>query len=221
MRLTKHTTTSITAASPSMYTPMGNEPPWPRSIQFTENSMGSPPPGTTPATKSRAKTEKTSEMVTPSMATYWAFSPMRRPWRTSTRKTSAGNVGMAAMINCWPTVCTGSLLAPHGGYFVDVHGPPRAEYGEHDREPDRDLGRGYGDHEHGVADAESSSVREVVGEGDEGEIDAVYHELDAHEDNDGVAADEGSPRPYGEEDGTHYEISLEWRGRDQRVEELL
>src|ERR671921_1929102 len=173
---------------------MGNEPPWFRLIQLTENSMGAPPPGTMPATKRRAKTEKTSEMVTPSMATYWAFSLRSRPARTSTRKTSAGSVGMAVMINCWPTVCTGSLLAPHGGYLVDVHGPPGAEHGEHDSEPHGDLGRGYGDHEHGVADAESSSVREVVGEGDEGEIDAVYHELDAHEDDDGVAADKGPPR---------------------------
>src|SRR5918993_194692 len=221
MRLTKLTTTSITAASPSIYTPIGNEPPWPRSIQFTENSMGAPPPGTIPATNNRAKTEKTSEMVTPSMATYWAFSLRRRPVRTSTRKTSAGSVGIAVMINCWPTVCTGSLLAPHGGYFVDVHCPPRAEHGEHYREANSNLGRGYGDHEHGVADAETSGVREEVGKGDKREIDAVYHELDAHEDDYGVAADESPPRPYGKKDGADHEISFERRGRDQRVEKLL
>src|ERR687890_2321148 len=221
MRLTKLTTTSITAARPSIYTPIGNEPPWPRSIQFTENSMGAPPPGTMPATNNRAKTEKTSEMVTPSMATYCAFSLRRRPVRTSTRQTSAGSVGMAVMINCWPRVCTGSLLAPHGGNFVHVDGPPRAEHGEHDSEPHGDLRRGYGDHEHGVADAESSCVREVVSEGDEREIDAVYHELDAHEDDDGVAADEGPPRPYCEKDRTHYQISLEWRAPPQRAQEHL
>src|SRR5215213_1606528 len=175
MRLTELTTTSITAASPSIYTPIGNEPPCPRSIQFTENSMGTPPPGTIPATNKRAKTEKTSEMVTPSMATYWAFSLRRRPVRTSTRKTSAGSVGMAVMINCWPTVCTGSLLAPHRGYFVDVYDPPGAEHGENYREANRDLPRGNGDHEHGVADAQTPRVRQVVGEGYEGEIDSVDH----------------------------------------------
>src|SRR5918994_7192980 len=169
MRLTKLTTTSITAASPSMYTPIGNEPPWFRSIQLTENSMGAPPPGTMPATNNRAKTEKTSEMVTPSMATYWAFSLRRRPVRTSTRKTRAGSVGIAVMINCWPTVCTGSLLAPHGGYFVDVHGPPGAEHGENDSETYRDLPRGYGDHEHGVTVAETPRVAQVVGAGYAGE----------------------------------------------------
>src|SRR5215213_676051 len=185
MRLTKLTTTSITAARPSIYTPIGNEPPWPRSIQFTENSMALPPAGTMPATNNRAKTEKTSEMVTPSMATYCAFSLRGRPVRTSTRKTSAGSVGMAVMINCWPKVCTSSLLAPHGGNFVHVDGPPRAEHGEHDSETYRDLPCGYGDHEHGVADAQTPRVREVVGEGYEGEIDGVDHELHAHEDDDG------------------------------------
>src|SRR5215212_901759 len=170
---------------------MGNEPPWLRSIQLTENSMGSPPPGTMPATNRRAKTENTSEMVTPRMATYWAFSLRRRPARARTRKTSAGSVGMAAMISCWPTVCTGSSLALHGGYFVDVYGPPRAEHGEHDGEPHRDLRRRNSDNEHGVADAESPGVREIVREGDEREVDAVYHEFDAHKDDDGVAADQG------------------------------
>src|SRR5919107_2244337 len=212
MRLTKHTTTSITAARPSIYTPIGNEPPWPRSIQFTENSMGAPPPGTMPATNNRAKTEKTSEMVTPRMATYWAFSLRSRPAKASTRKTSAGSAGMAVMINCWPTVCTGSPLAPHGGYFVHVHGPPQAKHGEYYSEPHGDLRRGYGDHEHGVADAESSRVREVVGEGDEREVDAVYHELDAHENDDGVAADQGPPRPYGEKQRANHEISFQRRG---------
>src|SRR5215217_5894426 len=169
MRLTKHTTTSMTAASPSIYTPMGNEPPWPRSIQFTENSMGTSPPGTMPATNNRAKTEKTSDMVTPSMATYWAFSFRRRPVRTSTRKTSAGSVGMAVMINCWPTVCTRSLLAPHRGYFVDVHGPPGAEHSEHYGETYRDLPRGYGDHEHVAPDQGSP--------GPDGEHERPHNEI--------------------------------------------
>src|SRR5215203_3132119 len=212
MRLTKLTTTSITAARPSMYTPIGNEPPWPRFIQLTENSMGAPPPGTMPATNSKEKTEKTREMVTPRMAKYWAFSFSRRPARTSTRKTRAGSVGMAVMISCWPTVCTGLPLAPHRGYLVHVHGPPRAEHGEHDGEPDCDLRRGYGYNEHGVADAESPGVRQVVCEGDEREVDAVYHELDAHEDDDGVAADHDDGRHDGDEE--EHRGDLEEQGED-------
>src|SRR5215210_54542 len=200
---------------------MGNEPPWFRSIQLAENSMGAPPPGTMPATNRRAKTEKTSEMVTPSMATYWAFSLRRRPARTSTRKTSAGSVVMAALISFWPTFCTGPSLAPHRGYFVDVYGPPRAEHGEHDGEPHSDLRRRDGDNEHGVADTESPGVREVVREGDEREVDAVYHELDAHKDDDGVAPDQGPPRPYGEQERADHQIPFERRRRDQRVQNLL
>src|SRR5215210_4314139 len=220
MRLTKLTTTSITAARPSMYTPIGNAPPSPRSIQLTENSIGAPPPGTIPATKRRANTEKTSEIVTPRMATYWAFSFRRRPKRTSTRKTSAGSTGMAVMISCWPTVCT-FPLASHRGYFVNVHRPPRAEHGKHYGEPDRDLRCSDRYDEHRVADPEPSGIRKVVREGDERQVDAVYHQLDAHEDDDGVAPDQGSPRPDGEQDRTHVEVSLQRRRGDQGIQKLL
>src|SRR5215211_844562 len=221
MRLTKLTTTSITAASPSIYTPIGNEPPCPRSIQFTENSMGTPPPGTIPATNKRAKTEKTSEMVTPSMATYWAFSLRRRPVRTSTRKTSAGSVGMAAMISCWPTVCTSLLLAPHRGYLVHVHGPARAEHGQDYGEADRDLSGGDRDHEHRVAHAKTPGVRQVVCEGDEREVHGVDHQLHAHEHHHRIAPDQHSPPPDGEHKGTDHEVPFKGRRRRQRIDQLL
>src|SRR5829696_3410679 len=221
MRLTKLTTTSITAASPSMYTPIGNEPPRPRSIQSTENSMGSPPPGTMPATKRRAKTEKTSEMVTPSMATYWAFSLRRRPARTSTRKTSAGSVGMAVMISCWPTVCTGSSLASHRGYLVHVHGPPRAEHRQDYSETDRDLGGGDRDHQHRVAYPETPCIGKIISEGDEREVDGVDHQLHAHEHHHRVAPDQHPPHPDGEHQRPHHEIALQLRRRRQRVDQLL
>src|SRR5918995_249159 len=208
MRLTKLTTTSITAASPSMRTPMEKEPPAPRSIQFTENSIGAPPPGTMPATKSRAKTEKTSEIVTPRMATYWAFSLSRRPNRANTRKTSAGSAGMAVIISCWPTVCTGLPLASHRGYFVHVYGPPRAEHGENYSKSDSDLRGGYGDHEHRVTRPESPGVRQIVREGHQRQVHAVYHQLHAHEDHDGVAPDQSPPRPYGEKESPHHQITL-------------
>src|SRR5829696_3758280 len=221
MRLTKLTTTSITAARLSIYTPIGNEPPRPRSIQLTENSIGAPPPGTMPATKRRAKTEKTSEMVTPSMATYWAFSLRSRPARTSTRKTSAGSAGMAVMISCWPTVCTGAPLAPHRGYFVNVDGPARAEHRQNYGETYRDLGCGDRDHQHRVAHPEATRVRQVVGEGDEREVDSVDHQLHTHEHHHCVTSDQHTPHPDGEHQRPHYEVTLQWRRRRQRVQELL
>src|SRR5918911_4441337 len=213
MRLTKHTTTSITAARASMYTPTGKAPPSPRSIQFFENSIGCPPPGMIPATKSSAKTEKTSETVTPRMATYWAFSLRRRPKSARTKKTSAGNTGMAAIISCWPTVCICPLLTPHGVDFVHVHRPARAEHGEHDRETDRDLRGRYRDHEHSVAHPEPSRARQVIGEGHERKVHGVDHQLDAHEHHDRVAPDQSAPRPDGEHDRSHHEVALQRRSR--------
>src|SRR5918998_590459 len=222
MRLTKHTTTSITAARLSMWTPTGKDPPSPRSIQFTENSMGCPPPGMMPATNSSAKTEKTSETVTPRMATYWAFSLRRRPVRARTKNTSAGSMGIAAMISCWPTVCIcPPLSASHGVDFVHVHRPARAEHSQHDREPDRDLGGGDRDHQHGVAHPQPSRVRQVIGEGHEGQVDGVDHQLDAHEHHDRVAPNQGPPRPDGEHDRPHHQVALERRRGNECVQKLL
>src|SRR3712207_1128868 len=221
MRLTKHTTTSITAARLSMWTPTEKDPPSPRSIQLTENSMGCPPPGMMPATKSRAKTEKTSETVTPRMATNWAFSFRRRPKTARMKKTSAGSTGMAAIISCWPTVCTYLLLAPHGVDFVQVHRPARAEHGQDYREADRDLRSGDRDHQHRVAHPEAPRTWQVVGEGHEGEVDGVDHQLDAHEHHDRVAPDQCAPRPDSEHDRPHHQIALQWRRRVQGVQELL
>src|SRR5215204_5132442 len=163
--------------------------------------MGVPPPGMMPATYKSAKTEKTNETVIPRMATYWAFSLSKRPKSASTKKTSAGSTGMAAMISCWPTVCICPLLAPHRGDFIHVHGAARAEHRQHDREPDRDLRGGYRYHQHRVARPEPSRVRQVIGEGHEGEVDAVDHELHAHK--------------------HHDHVPLERRRRDEEVYELL
>src|SRR3712207_909860 len=221
MRLTKHTTTSITAARLSMWTPTEKDPPSPRSIQFTENSMGCPPPGMKPATNSRAKTEKTSETVTPRIATNWAFSFKRRPKSARAKKTSTGSTGMAAIISCWPMVCICPLLAPHGFHFVHVHRAVRAKYGQDDREPDRDLRRRNRDHQHGVAHPEAAGVRQVVGEGNEGEVDGVDHQLDAHEHHDRVAPDQCAPRPDGEHYRPHHQVALQRRSSRQRVQKLL
>src|SRR5918997_446750 len=200
---------------------MEKEPPAPRSIQFTENSMGAPPPGTMPATNSKENTEKTSEIVTPRMATYWAFSLSRRPNKVNTRKTSAGSAGMAVIISCWPTVCTGLLLASHRGYFVHVHGPPRAEHGEHYSKSHGDLRGRYGDHEHRVACPEPPGARQVVGKGHERQVHPVDHQLHAHKDHHGVAPDQSPPGPDGKQKGPHHQITFQRRRGDQRVDKLL
>src|SRR5215203_1112337 len=159
---------------------MEKEPPAPRSIQFMENSIGAPPPGTMPATKSRA----------------------------STGKTSAGSAGMDVMISCWPTVCTGLPLASDRGHFVHVHGPSRAEHGEHYSKSDRDLRGRYGNHQHRVTYPEPPGTGKVIREGDERQVHAVYHQLHAHKNHDGVAPDQSPPGTDSEEESTNNQITL-------------
>src|SRR5829696_10195956 len=175
--------------------------------------MGVPPPGMMPATYKSAKTEKTNETVIPRMATYWAFSLSKRPKSASAKKTSAGSTGMAVMISCWPTVCIYPLLAPHRDDFVDVHGPARPEHRQDDREPDRDLRGGDRYHQHRVAHPEAPRLRQIVGEGDEGEVDGVDHQLYTHEDDDRVAPHQSAPRPDGEHDRPDDQVALERRRR--------
>src|SRR5829696_9026336 len=183
--------------------------------------MGVPPPGMMPATYKSAKTEKTNETVIPRMATYWAFSLSKRPKSASTKKTSAGSTGMAAMISCWPTLCICPLLAPHRGDFVHVHGPARPEHGKDYGEADRDLRGGDSYHEHRVAHPQTPRVRQIIAEGYQGQVDAVDHELHAHEHDDRIAPDQRAPRPDGEQERSDYQVSFEWRRGHEGVQDLL
>src|SRR5215207_231166 len=155
------------------------------------------------------------------MATYWAFSPRRRPRSTSAKKTSAGSTGMAAMISCWPTVSISPLLAPHRVDLVHVNRPARAEHGQDYREPDRYLRRGYRDDQDRVAHPEPPGVRKVVRESHEGKVHGVDHQLHAHEHHYRVAPHQRAPRPDGEHDRTHDQVRLQRRRGGQRLNYLL
>ena len=65
---------------------------------------------------------------------------------------------------------------------------------------------------HQVVEAEDLDalldVVELPGEGDEGEVHGVEHELDAHEHHEGVATDEQADRTGGEHDGAEREVGL-------------
>src|SRR4051812_5170191 len=101
-------------------------------------------------------------------------SPSRRPKSRSSPKPRSGRAGRShAMFNTVPAsaleerdvVGGGARSAPE-----DCHDDPEA---------DHDLGRGHDeDEEH---DDLAADVVEHAGEGDEGEVDGVEHELDAHE----------------------------------------
>ena len=49
---------------------------------------------------------------------------------------------------------------------------------------------------------------ELASEGDEGEVDGVEHQLDAHEHHQDVAPDEHADRPDGEQGGGQGEVPL-------------
>src|SRR3712207_6728503 len=115
------------------------------------------------------------------MATYCEFSLRRRPRSTRTKKTTAGSIGIAAMISCWPTVCISPFLAPHRVDLVHVHGPARSKHRENYREPHRYLRRGYRYDQDRVAHPESTRIRQVIGEGYQGKVHGVDHQLHAHE----------------------------------------
>ena len=65
---------------------------------------------------------------------------------------------------------------------------PAPEDGHDDPEADDDLGRG--DDQHEEHDRLAADVVEHAGEGDEGQVDGVEHQLDAHEHHQHVAPDQ-------------------------------
>src|SRR5215210_614745 len=127
---------------------------------------------------------------------------------------------MAAMMSCCPTVWF-KKLPLHEVYFVHVHRLARAVHREGDRQSDRDLRGGHGDHQHRVSHPRPASVRQVVRERHQREVDGVDHQLDTHKDHHGVAPDKRPPGPDGEHDRADDEIRLQWNRRVQRVEKLL
>ena len=79
-----------------------------------------------------------------------------------------------------------------------------AEVGHHDAEADHDLGRR--DHEHEEHDGLAADVVEHAGEGDEGEVGGVEHELDAHEHDQHVAPHQQADGADGEDDGGQAQV---------------
>src|SRR3546814_8648035 len=71
---------------------------------------------------------------------------------------------------------------------VDRGRSPGPEDGHDDRASDHDLGGGHDHHEEGRHMPVEVAVR--LGEGDQGQVRGVEHQLHAHEDHDGVASDQ-------------------------------
>src|SRR5215216_5203710 len=75
-----------------------------------------------------------------------------------------------------------------------------------DDDPEAHGGLGGRDRHHDEDEELPRHVAEVAGEGDEGQVHGVEHQLDAHEHLDGVALDDDADHADGEEHGREREI---------------
>src|SRR3954470_17568406 len=98
---------------------------------------------------------------------------------------------------------------------VDRGRPTGAEDRHDDRQTDHDLGRGDDHHE----ERNDLAVEGAVDprERDQREIDRVEHQLDAHEDHDGVAADEHTRRADREQEGRQIQVVIGTHDSSSRV----
>src|SRR4051794_2582682 len=123
-------------------------------------------------------------------------SPSLRPATSWTRKPARGSAGMSQM--------TLSTSAPQHRDVVGGRARAPAHDGDDDAEADHDLGRCHHQDEedrHLPAD-----VVERLREADERDVDGVEHELDAHEHDDGVLADQQAGGTDGEQRRGHDDV---------------
>src|SRR5882724_10484819 len=146
----------------------------------------------------------------------------RRPARNSTRAPNAGStnsnqaspVTPVAASTCGVAARSSVLMPPPrlGSYARSVllvleqvrvvhrGRPTGAEDGRDDRQPDHDLG-GRDDHHE-----ERHDLAVHPGEGDQGQVHRVEHQLDAHEHDDRVAPDQHADRADGEQQGREQQV---------------
>src|ERR1700678_4352259 len=146
-------------------------------------------------TVSRSKytpTATTNEAPTKQVATAPASgSPSRLPASTWMAKPTRGS----KMIRYVTWSIVGSAL--HQVQVVGGVVGPAAEDGDHDAQADHHLGRRH--HQHEKHQDLAADVVEHVGEGDEGQVGRVEHQLHAHEHHQHVAADHDAEGADGEE----------------------
>src|SRR5919112_2384049 len=176
------------------------------------------------ATSRIAATTKAAHDV--SVPTRWPTRSVRRPPSSRTAAPSKGsptssqvreNTPEAAVVSrapwattsetvvIWVSVPFASELEQVG--VVDRGGAPRPEDAEDDRQPDDDLGRG--DEHHEQRDDLAVQRSPHAGEGDEGEVRGVEHELDAHEYDDGVTPEQERRGADREEDRRQVQVRVE------------
>src|SRR4029079_7326175 len=121
-----------------------------------------------------------------------ASSPRRRPTVAVTTKPASGSA-MIRTTSSWSRLTT-RPSSPHRVVLVDERRLAVTEDGDDDRQPDGRLGGGHGDDQERDHRAVPLQVRHEGADRDDGEVDAVEHELDRHEHRDRVPAGEEAER---------------------------
>src|SRR3954447_11104802 len=153
--------------------------------------------------RNTAYTKRTTGTAAPSR---WPHLSARRPSSSSTAEESSGSAISSQAADWMPCAV---VTRPYPSVLQQVrvvHGraPASSEDGHDDGEADDDLGGSDGHHEerHDLAVEAAVDARE----GDQRQVHGVQHQLDAHEDDDGVA-------PHEHTDGT----DREQRGGEHQV----
>src|SRR5215213_1945456 len=151
---------------------------------------------------------------------------VRRPPSSSTAAPSTGRPTSSQVRENTPeaaSVCRAAAATPTDGIaiwisipfaseleqvgVVDGGGAPRAEDREDDRQADHDLGGR--DQHHEQRDDLAVQRAAHPGEGDEGEVGGVEHQLDAHEHHDGVAPQQEGRGADGEQDRRQVQVRVQ------------
>src|SRR5581483_3466887 len=155
-----------------------------------------------PSIDAKSATPTPKEANAASTPSQWPQRSVRRPPSSSTAAPAAGSATSTGMRSF--TVSQPPPLQLHEVGVVDRGRVTGAEDTHDDGQADHDLGGG--DHHGEEGDDLPVQVAVQPGEGDQGQVGGVEHELDAHEENDGVAPDEDARGADGEEQRREIEV---------------
>src|SRR2546426_3043886 len=132
----------------------------------------------------------------------------RAPSRPFRRKPANGRSGISQRSR--------SIISPaHQAGVLDVGRPAATEQRDDDRQPDRGFGGGHG---HDEEDEDVPRHRLIlVREGGESQVDGVQHQLDAHQDDDGVATHQDTDAADGEQERRHEQEEFHAHQRSFRL----
>src|SRR5437867_11467513 len=150
-----------------------------------------------PSDSTRPSDSRKASSTVPQASTDTApLDRIRRPSRPLTTKPAKGSSGISQT-----SVSMRASLPAHQVDVVHVGALPLAEDGDDDAESHGGLGSRHGHHEED--EDVSGHGAQLIGIGGESQVDGVEHQLDAHQDHDGVATHEHADRADGEEHGRH------------------